>query len=178
MPHTSPFRLQIRSSVLSLQVAMNFPVAAMPIPITSVRCTWQLHNVNSYSPAIIHAVTLGKVIATLKSPRDPSAFFAILYTCDMHFSTIFYNKEGLKDRQLHNEKGWTSVQFCIAFWTTKALESGLHLYITRNGKQRRWNATSQRGHGQTPRCSEGVCALSRKIPWNLDTASCSTVWVL
>ena len=39
--YTSPFRFQIRSSVLSLQVAMNFPVAAMPIPITSVRCTCQ-----------------------------------------------------------------------------------------------------------------------------------------
>ena len=58
----------------------------------------------------------------------------------------------------------TSVQFCIAFWTTKALESGLHLDIVRDGKERGWNVTWQKGRGQTPRCNEGVCALLQKIP--------------
>ena len=79
-PHTSPFRLQMRSSVLSLQVAMNFPVAAMPIPMTSVRCTWEQQN---FKLSILCSY-LGEGDSYTKIPKRPIGLlchFVHLWNC-------------------------------------------------------------------------------------------------
>ena len=91
--YTSPFRFQIRSSVLSLQVAMNFPVAAMPIPITSVRCTCQqnLHLQHIGLPYLGESYCHTKIS---QSPVSLLCHFVNLWTWNFDFFQILWIRFG------------------------------------------------------------------------------------